>query len=285
MNKHDLETPIARVGVRNQTRRQVLAGTGALALGALASGCTAAYGTRTGGTARGPMVLVHGAWHGGWCWKNVTPLLTAAGHRVYTPTLTGLGDRAHLARPDVNLDTHIQDVVAFLEMEDLREVMLVGHSYAGMVISAVAERARPRLRSLVYLDAFVPENGKRMIDYIPQPERRAAMVKSGQETGYATPIPLKVFGVTREDDLAWANPRIVKQPFHTFDQPVRLARPAASGLPRAFIACTNPASGTFDQFANVIKKDASWKFYDLPTGHDAMITVPQELARILQELA
>jgi pimeloyl-ACP methyl ester carboxylesterase len=112
---------------------------------------------------------VHGAWHGGWCWEKVTPLLTAAGHRVYTPTLTGLGDRAHLARPDVNLDTHIQDVVAFLEMEDLRDVMLVGHSYAGMVISAVAERARPRLRSLVYLDAFVPENGKRMIDYIPQP--------------------------------------------------------------------------------------------------------------------
>ena len=285
MRKHDVEAPIVQVGVRNQTRRQVLAGTGVLALGALASGCTAAYGTRNGGTERGPMVLVHGAWHGGWCWNKVTPLLTAAGQRVYTPTLTGLGDRAHLARPDVNLDTHIQDVVALLEMEDLRDVMLVGHSYAGMVISAVAERARPRLRSLVYLDAFVPENGKRMIDYIPQPERRAAMVKSGQETGYATPIPLKVFGVTREEDLAWANPRIVKQSFHTFDQPVRLARPAASGLTRAFIACTNPASGTFDQFAEVIKKDASWKFYDLPTGHDAMITVPQELARILQELA
>ena len=283
--KQNVEIPAVQAGVRSHARRQVLAGTGALAFGALASGCTAAYGTRTGTTGRGPMVLVHGAWHGGWCWKKVTPLLTAAGHTVYTPTLTGLGDRAHLARTDINLETHIQDVVALLEMEDLRDVMLVGHSYAGMVISAVAERARPRLRSLVYLDAFVPQDGKRMIDYIPQPDRRAAMVKSGQETGYSAPIPLKAFGVTREEDLAWANPRIVRQSFHTFDQPVRLAQPAASGLPRAFIACTNPASGTFDQFAEVIKKDASWRFYDLPTGHDAMITVPQELARILQELA
>jgi pimeloyl-ACP methyl ester carboxylesterase len=132
---------------------------------------------------------------------------------VYTPTLTGLGDRAHLARPDVNLETHIQDVLVLLEMEDLREVMLVGHSYAGFTISAVAERARPRLRSLGYLDAFVPENGKTVIDYIPQPERRAAMAKSGRETGYVAPIPLKAFGVTREEDLAWANPRIIRQPF------------------------------------------------------------------------
>lgn len=285
MKEQEVDARIAQDGVQSQTRRQVLAGSGVLALGALTSGCAAVSGTRTGGTARGPMVLVHGAWHGGWCWKKVTPLLTAAGHMVYTPTLTGLGDRAHLARPDVSLDTHIQDVLALLEMEDLRDVMLVGHSYAGMVISAVAERARPRLRSLVYLDAFVPQNGKALIDYVPEPERRAAMVKSGQETGYITPIPLKVFGVTREEDLAWANPRIFKQPFHTFNQPVRLEQPAASGLPRAFIACTSSAYRTFDQFAEVIKKDASWKFYDLPTGHDAMITVPQELARILQELA
>lgn len=270
--------------VPNQTRRQVLAGTGVLTLGAFASGCTTANGLLAGEAGRKPMVLVHGAWHGGWCWKKLTPLLTAAGHSVYTPTLTGLGDRAHLARPDVNLDAHVQDMVAFLEMEDLRDVMLVGHSYAGMVISAVAERARPRLRSLVYLDAFVPENGKRMLDYVP-PERRGGMVKSGTETGYAAPIPLKVFGVTREEDLAWANPRIVRHPFGTMDQPIRLAQPPASGLPRAFILCSNPSSGTFDQFAERIRKDASWKFYDLPTGHDAMITAPQELARILHELA
>lgn len=285
MNKRDVETPITRSGVRNPARRKVLAGAGVLALGALASGCTTVQGTRPGGTARGPMVLVHGAWHGGWAWKKLTPLLVAAGHAVYTPTLTGLGDRAHLARPDINLDTHIQDVVALLEMEDLRDVMLVGHSYAGFVISAVAERAQPRLRSIVYLDAFVPENGKSLLDYIPQPERRAATAKTGRATGYVSPIPLKVFGVTREEDLAWANPRIVKQPFGTFEQPVQLSRPAASGLPRAFIAATNPAMGTFNQFAEVIKKDPSWKFYDLPTGHDAMITAPQDLARILQELA
>ncbi len=284
MKSRKVESSLAETVMQNPARRKLLVGTGALALGALASGCTTVRGAAAGGTARGPMVLVHGAWHGGWCWKKLTPLLTAAGHRVYTPTLTGLGERAHLAGPQVNLETHTQDILALLEMEDLRDVMLVGHSYAGMVISGVAERARPRLRSIVYLDAFVPENGKSMIDYV-LPERRPAMIKTGRETGFTAPIPLKVFGVTREEDLAWAGPRIGGQPFQTLAQPVRLARPAASGLPRAFIACTNPASGTFDQFANVIKKDPSWKFYDLPTGHDAMITAPQELARILQELA
>jgi pimeloyl-ACP methyl ester carboxylesterase len=270
---------------QDMNRRTMLANTGALTLATLASGCTIAQGNSAAGTAPGPIVLVHGAWHGGWCWKKLTPLLAAAGHAVYTPTHTGLGDRAHLARPEIDLETHIQDVLAFLEAEDLREVMLVGHSSGGFVISAVAERARSRLRSLVYLDAFVPENGRSVLDYIHQPERRAAMVASGRATGYSNPIPLKAFGVTREEDLAWANPRIVRQPFATFEQPIRLARPAASGLPRAFIACTKPASGTFDQFAEVIRKDPSWKFHDLATGHDAMITAPQELGQILRELA
>lgn len=285
MNGHhrDVETDITATTWPNSRRRAVLAGMGVVAFGAV-TGAGALCATQATGT-RGPMVLVHGAWHGGWCWKKVSPLLAASGHMVYTPTLTGLGDRAHLARLDVDLETHIQDVLAFLEMEDLNDVMLVGHSYAGFVISAVAERAPARVRSLVYLDAFVPESGKTLLDYIPQPERRTAMAKAGRETGYVLPIPLKVFGVTRDEDLAWANPRIVRQPFGTFEQPVRLAEPAARGLPRAFIACTDPASGTFDQFAAVIKKDSSWKFYDLPTGHDAMITDPQGLVRILQDLS
>ena len=115
-------------------------------------------------------VLVHGAWHGGWCWRFVRPLL--GGHDVYAPSLTGLGERKHLARADVDLDTHIADVVSLLEMEDLCDVVLVGHSYGGMVITGAADRAPERIGRLVYLDAFVPENGKCTLDYVV-PERAA----------------------------------------------------------------------------------------------------------------
>lgn len=140
--------------------------------------------------ARPPIMLVHGAWHGGWCWQRVASLLAQAGHAVYTPTLTGPGERSHLARPDIDLEGHARDLQAVFEMEDLRDVVLVGHSYAGFVISLLAERVADRLRQLVYLDAFVPEDGKCVLDYIQPAERRAALRSSGRETGYAAPVPL-----------------------------------------------------------------------------------------------
>ena len=127
-------------------------------------------------------VLVHGAWHGGWCWRFVAPALRKLGHDVYTLSLTGLGDRRHLARPEINLDLHVQDVVALLEMEDLHQIVLVGHSYGGMVITGVADKCAERIRQLVYLDAFVPENGKCALDYI-LPERAAAFRADGEKDG------------------------------------------------------------------------------------------------------
>lgn len=227
-------------------------------------------------------VLVHGAWHGGWCWARVTPGLRAAGHEVHTVTLTGLGERAHLSRPDINLDTHIQDVLMLLEMEGLRDVTLVGHSYGGMVITGTADRAASRLRSLVYLDAFVPENGKAMVDYMA-PERRA-LIESGIETGMMEPVPLNVFGVTDPNDLAWMAPRIVKQPFKTASQPIRLHNNNAHlRLPRTYVYCTNPPTGSFDGFAAKIRNDPGWKFIELKTGHDAMIIAPEDVTRILLE--
>lgn len=230
-------------------------------------------------------VLVHGAWHGGWCWTRVTPQLRTAGHDVHTVTLTGLGDRAHLSRPDINLETHIQDVLMFLEMEDLRDVTLVGHSYAGMLITAAADRARARLRSLVYLDAFLPENGKALIDYVA-PERRAGLIKSGSASGYMEPIPLRVFGVTDPKDVAWAQPRIRRQSFQTAMQPIRLTNDNAHlRMPRTYVYCSNPPTGSFDQFAAKVRNDPGWKFVELKTGHDAMITAPQDVAKILLEAA
>jgi pimeloyl-ACP methyl ester carboxylesterase len=266
--------------IANAARRKLMLGASAAATAALAGVNTAAQ--QPGAV----FVLLHGAWHGGWCWKKVVPLLRAAGHQVYTPTFTGLGERGHLVQPATNLSTHVQDVLAMLEMEDLQRVILVGHSYAGFVLSAVAQLASRRLRKLIYLDAFVPENGKRVTDYLLPLDRREAIIKAGKETGYVAPISLVALGVKDPSDLAWATPRIMRQPFASFDEPVQLTAAAPlSGLPRAYIACTAPASGSFGQFASVIKTDPSWQYRELATGHDAMITAPQVLTDTLLELA
>ena len=228
----------------------------------------------------GTYVLVHGAWHGGWCWAKVARLLRDAGHEVYTPTLTGLGERAHLARPEVDLETHIQDVVAMLEAEELRQVTLVGHSYGGMVISGVAARTTGRIGHLVYLDAFVPETGKSLLDYVG--ERAAAMREAATVNGEGWKLPSfppERFGVTSQRDTEWLTKHLVAQPLKTFEQPL----PAAGGdkLKRSYIYCSKPATGTFDQFAERLRDDRKWTFHDVKTGHDAMVTAPGEIAKIL----
>jgi pimeloyl-ACP methyl ester carboxylesterase len=228
-----------------------------------------------------PFVLVHGAWHGGWCWRRVVPLLRRAGHQVFTPSLTGLGERAHLSRPDVNLDTHIQDILMLIDMEDLGDVILVGHSYAGMVVTGVADRIPSKIGRLVYLDAFLPENGKAEIDYV-LPERAALMREEGEETGVVNPAPLARFGVTKPDDVAWASRHLVAHPYQTMTQPIKLTNEAAfSRLLKTYIYCSSPATGTFDQFASRIRIDPAWQFFEMKTGHDAMIIDPEGVAQIL----
>jgi pimeloyl-ACP methyl ester carboxylesterase len=229
----------------------------------------------------GTFVLVHGAWHGGWCWAKVARLLRDAAQDVYTPTLTGLGERAHLARPEVDLETHIQDVVAVLECEELRQVTLVGHAYGGMVISGVAARAASRIGHLVYLDAFVPEAGKALLDYLA-PERAQAMREAVQAQGEGWRIPPSSperLGVTGQRDTEWLNKHLVPQPLRTFEQPL----PAAGGdrLRRTYISCAKSASGSFDRFAERLREDRKWTFHEMKTGHDAMVTAPGELAKIL----
>ncbi len=230
-------------------------------------------------------VLVHGAWHGGWCWRFVAPLLRRAGHEVWTPTLTGLGERTHLARPGIDLELHVQDVVSLLEMEDLRDVVLLGHSYGGMVATGVADRCAARIRRLVYLDAFVPENGRCALDYVV-PERAAAFRAEGEAQGSVAPPPLALWGLVKPEHVALAKPRETRQPYHTFTQPIRIAHAAAlARLPKTFIHCTSPATGTFDQFAAKVRSDPAWRFHELKTGHDAMILVPDALAAILLQSA
>ena len=231
------------------------------------------------------IVLVHGAWHGGWGWKPLAPLLRRAGHEVLTPTLTGLGERAHLAGPAVDLETHISDIVGVLETEELEDVLLLGHSYGGMVVTGAADRLPQRIARLVYLDAFVPENGKSLMDYIV-PERGARFREEGERTGSVTPPPPSLWGITRPEDAAWLTRRESRHPFASMRQPVRLQNEAAlARIPKAFIYCSSPATGSFDQFAAKFRNDPAWRFFELATGHDAMILAPEALARILLELA
>ena len=231
-------------------------------------------------------VLVHGAWHGGWCWRKVTPLLRAAGHEVYTPTLTGLGDRLHLAGPHIDLDMHIRDIVSLLEYEDLHDVVLTGHSYGGMVITGVAEHAAERLAHLVYLDAFVPRDGEALLGHLPE-ERRTGMIEGAQAQGdgWRVPAPLLGrFGVEGADDLRWAEPRIVSQPLKTFTQPISLPERRAEKLPRSYVWCRGYTAGSFVPFAERARTSSAWRYHELETGHDAMITAPGDVARLLLEL-
>jgi pimeloyl-ACP methyl ester carboxylesterase len=225
-------------------------------------------------------VLVHGAWSGGWKWRFVAPILRRAGHEVFRPTLTGLGERAHLASPDIDLDVHVQDVVGLLEMEELRDVVLVGHSYGGMVVSGVAERAADRIRRLVHLDAFVPENGRCALDYIV-PERAAGFREQGERTGFVEPPPPSLWGLVAPEHVAFARQRETRHPYRCFTQGVRRVNSSAAALPKTFIYCSSPATGTFDQFASKYRDDPAWRFHELKTGHDCMVLVPEQVAAIL----
>jgi len=224
-------------------------------------------------------VLVHGAWHGGWCWRFVRPLLK--GHAVFTPSLTGLGERKHLARPDINLETHIADVVSLLEMEDLSDVILVGHSYGGMVVTGAADRVPARIARLVYLDAFVPEDGKCLLDYVV-PERAARMREEGEKAGSVAPPPLSLWGVTEQKHIDFIRPREARHPFGTMVQKIKLEG-NTDRLAKTFIYCSSPATGSFDQFAAKYRDAPSWKFYQLATGHDAMILMPERTAELFQK--
>jgi pimeloyl-ACP methyl ester carboxylesterase len=227
-------------------------------------------------------VLVHGAWHGGWCWKKVAERLRAAGHEVHAPTLTGLGERSHLTSPQVGLSTHIQDVVNLLQWERLEDVVICGHSYGGMVITGVADRAGERLSSMVYLDALIPEHGQRAFDLL-LPERVAAVRKAVAEGGDGwrmQPVPAQAFGVTDPDDQAWVDANCVPMAMKGFDEPISLNNGAWTGR-RVYVLAGNYDPSPFQPFYARLKDDPDWTTHSLPTGHDVMVTMPDELTDIL----
>jgi pimeloyl-ACP methyl ester carboxylesterase len=227
-------------------------------------------------------VLVHGAWHGGWCWQRVTRLLRARGHEAYAPTLTGLGERSHLIGRQVDLETHIADVLGVLRWEDLREVVLCGHSYGGMVVTGVADRAAERVAALVYLDAFVPADGQCVLDFMP-PERieqyRRGAAEHGE--GYLIPPLSAAFFRVNEADQAWVDRQCVPQPLAAFEQRLRLGGAQATIARRHYIRAAGYASTAFNAVADRLRRDPSWRVDSLSCGHDAMLDMPHELVELL----
>ncbi len=224
-------------------------------------------------------VLVHGAWCGGWIWRRVADRLRARGHRVFTPTLTGLADRSHLATADVTLSTHILDVANLIRWEELERVVLVGHSYGGMVVSGVTEIAAPgTIAAVVYLDAALPEDGKSLSDYAPLPPQLA-----GAEHLIA-PIPAAPPRMNAAD-APWLNRMRTPQPVGTFTEPVKLTGALERIPSKTYVLATGYDGGSLKAFAARAKSDPSWTYAELPCGHDVMLAMPDETAALLESAA
>ena len=229
-------------------------------------------------------VLVHGAWHGGWCWKEVARELRRMGHRVSTPTQTGLGERKHLLSKDITLDTFAADIINHIEAEELNDIILVGHSFGGTSITGAADKIPNRIRHLVYLDSVILENGQSVFSVLP-PDVVAARRKTVAEQGqgaFIPPPPPTAFGIPENHASAdWVKRRLTPHPVGTYESPMRIANPVANGRPRTYIACTNPIYGPLEGARQWVKKQENWKWQEIATGHDAMVIAPSELAHIL----
>jgi pimeloyl-ACP methyl ester carboxylesterase len=228
-------------------------------------------------------LICHGAWSAGWAWQKVRPLMRAAAHEIFTPTYTGLGERAHQASPTVDLDTHIGDVLAVLHYEDLRDVVLVGHSYGGMVATGVADRAAERIARLIYVDAFVPVNGQSLFDLLPAPAR-AERVQAAQVHGDGWLIPPSPPPPdTSPADMAWITARRRWQPLRTFTQPITLKN-AIPASPRSYIYCKRIApEDRFGPFARRAQSETGWNYLEIDASHSPNVTAPHALVRLFEQ--
>ncbi len=228
-------------------------------------------------------LVCHGAWSAGWAWKKMHPLMSAAGHRLVTPTYTGLGERVHLANKSIDLETHIEDILNVIKYEDLREIVLIGHSYGGMVATAVADRARERISQLIYLDAFVPDDGQSLLDLNESARpRMQELAKAGD--GWRVP-PNPTPPDTAPADLEWLSERRVDMPIKCFETKLKL-HGGQLKLPRSYIYATRitPAD-TFARFAGRARSEPGWRYYEMDASHSPHVTAPEALMSLLQKIA
>jgi pimeloyl-ACP methyl ester carboxylesterase len=229
-------------------------------------------------------VLVHGAWHGGWCWRRVADRLQSGGHTVFTPTLTGLGERSHLLRADINLDTHITDIVNLIQWEGLSDIVLCGHSYAGFVVSGVAERRAAAIRSIVFLDAFVPQNGDSLQDLTGAPTQK--LLRTARERGEITVAPRSAESFNVNDaDRGWVDRLCVGQPIATFMDKIALGGTRDHIARKSYVRAKNSSNPAFARAYEALRTNPSWRCYEVPCGHDVMVDMPERLAEILLEVA
>ena len=229
------------------------------------------------------IVLAHGAWSSAWAWKKVRPLMAAAGHTFYTPSYTGLGERHHLANPTNDLETHIADVLGVIDAEELRDFVLMGHSYGGMVATGVADRARDKVRQLIYVDAFVPQDGQSLLDLneVARP-RMQELSKTGD--GWRVP-PNPTPPDTSPADVEWLTARRVDMPIKCFETPLKMHGGALT-LPRSYIYATRIApADTFGPFARMTKSDPAWNYYEIDASHSPNVTAPEALMALVQRIA
>lgn len=240
-------------------------------------------------------VLVHGAWHGGWCWRRVVDALHGAGHRAHAVTLTGLGERAHLLSSLITLETHIEDVANAIEAEEFGDVVLAVHSYAGMIGTAIADRMPQRLKHLVYVDAVVPKPGESWSSTHASATREARLAAAQASPDYSLPPPdPAVFGLAAEDH-EWVRRRQTPHPGHTYQAALDFDPRRVASVPRTFVDCVKPRLGTIDSIRPRVRDanfwDGAWmagggsRVVELQTGHDPMVSAPAELARILMDCA
>jgi pimeloyl-ACP methyl ester carboxylesterase len=228
-------------------------------------------------------LVCHGAWSAGWAWKKMHPLMNKAGHRLVTPTYTGLGERAHLAHPAIDLETHIADMLQVIKYEDLRDVVLIGHSYGGMVATGVADRARDQVKQLIYIDAFVPADGQSLLDFLADSEQRRMREGAKSGDGWRVP-PNPTPPDTSPEDVAWLNERRVHTPINCFEAKLSLSAPLT--LPRSYIYATRAAPlDTFGQFAQKTKDDPAWRYYEIDASHSPNVTAPEALMALLEKIA
>lgn len=265
------------------SRRTATQGAAALALGLPAS-----TKAETITDNRHTFVLVHGAWHGGWCWKIVSEHLRARGHTVFAPTMTGLGEKSHLASADINLDTHIADISNLLIWEELENVILVGHSYGGGIISGVCDAHKDRIAHAIYLDAVVPKSGDTMIGgaTLEEAEKRLGPFIDGYLAPPREPVS---FGIpdSMTEELAWVRRRVTPHLVGTWTQQFSFINGGSDGLPRTFIYCSDKPPLTPPQKARLqsFRDDPSWMYDELPCGHDSMVILPTETTEMFERIA
>lgn len=234
-------------------------------------------------------VLAHGSWHGGWCWKPVAQRLRAAGHRVFCPSQTGMGDRAHLLSASITIDTFVEDLVQVIETEELSDVILVGHSFGGVPITGVADRIPERIGHLVYFDAVVLESGCHSFSKYPKEDADARIAAAGRATGgLAVPVPdplPPVWGIAEgSPEHAWLLRRLTPHPLGTYATPLVLRHPIGNGLPRTYIHCTEPSLSLLKASRELVKSLPGWNWVDIAAPHEAHITHPALLADLLLNL-